>query len=510
MSRPSINPITNFFLDVSGVNRFLLDKGIATVNPQEIMKQAMMGVLLFVPAILGFFGLFTFLVTFPLKDQFFVSGTVALVYASVIFVIDRLLVISIRKKPTVGQTIASVSVIARLVFSLILGIIIAEPMLWFFFQKAIKDTIRDQAKAKVELLQKERNAVQSKFDHQISHADSALSFIAYYKSKELLTEGVKNGQGLYVNQVYTQCPPKNAYVDCNTFRVGKMHPDTEKRFMETGDTNVDCNKNPKFCRIKEIEKNVKRKKAEFEALKASRIKEYTKKIDDQEVANTENLDMAATSKGLEDYLSQKNLGSQGTIIETAVRLFFILLDLLPILLKITLPYSDYDSRLLQDDNRRKERAKKSEEETKLAEKVIEHYYDLRYEKFGQVMRNYQDNPKASIHEMIQQLEEKVGVDMSFTLGIEQAVVRQGYHQKIKGGKDVVTALNPRPFGQIQLMQTLDSSVVLVIWMAGLCIGFYFLVHKYFPDFPTIPVVSLLILTAVVTFFVHVQDSTRRS
>lgn len=124
------------------INPFLWAAGAAEKDvadlPSERTKQAGIGALIFVPPVLGACGMgYAVSTVAPLH----VAGLAALIWAAVVFAIDRFIVSSTRRIGGLQQKLISLPI--RLAFSLLVATAIAHPLVTWFFRDALDQRLGD-------------------------------------------------------------------------------------------------------------------------------------------------------------------------------------------------------------------------------------------------------------------------------------------------------------------------------------------------------------------------------
>ncbi|MDQ6762058.1 MAG: DUF4407 domain-containing protein [Bacteroidota bacterium] len=141
----------------SKLYRFLIgcagsDEDILERCPRsEHIKHAGFGALVLVPATLGFFSMTYAISTFVLSPYLYVLA--GLVWASIVFIFDRFIISSFRKKGSVLNDVTSLTFMSRLVFSAFVGIAVAHPLILLYFHESIDVNMAEVAHAKVDSIE---------------------------------------------------------------------------------------------------------------------------------------------------------------------------------------------------------------------------------------------------------------------------------------------------------------------------------------------------------------------
>lgn len=156
----------------SKIYRFLIrcagsDEDILNKCPRsEHIKHAGFGALVLVPATLGLFSMSYAISTFVASPYLYILS--GLTWASIIFVFDRFIISSFRKKGSVLKDVTSLTFLSRLVFSAFVGIAVAHPFILLYFHESIEVNMNEVAHAKVDSIenvyQLQKNSLQMQTD----------------------------------------------------------------------------------------------------------------------------------------------------------------------------------------------------------------------------------------------------------------------------------------------------------------------------------------------------------
>ncbi len=137
--------------------RFLIfcagsDEDILQKCPRsEQIKHAGFGALVLVPATLGFFSMTYAISTFiPNPCLYIVAG---LIWAGIVFIFDRFIVSSFRKKRTLLKDVTSATFISRIIFSAFVGVAVAHPLVLLYFRDSINVNMDEFAHAKIDSIE---------------------------------------------------------------------------------------------------------------------------------------------------------------------------------------------------------------------------------------------------------------------------------------------------------------------------------------------------------------------
>ncbi len=160
------------------IYRFLIlcsgsDEDILKTCPRsEHIKHAGFGALVLVPAMLALFSMTYAISTFV--DNTYLYITAGLIWCLIVFIFDRFVVSTFRKKETIKQDAASFAFISRLVFSLFVGIAVAHPLILLYFQESINVNMDETAHAKIDSIEHVYKIEKAAYQLQIDTVDNNL------------------------------------------------------------------------------------------------------------------------------------------------------------------------------------------------------------------------------------------------------------------------------------------------------------------------------------------------
>ncbi len=137
--------------------RFLIlcagsDEDILARCPRsEHIKHAGFGALVLVPATLGLFSMTYAISTFVSSPYLYLLA--GLVWAAIVFIFDRFIISSFRKKGSVLKDVTSLTFLSRLVFSAFVGIAVAHPLILLYFHESIEVNMNEVAHAKMDSIE---------------------------------------------------------------------------------------------------------------------------------------------------------------------------------------------------------------------------------------------------------------------------------------------------------------------------------------------------------------------
>ncbi len=117
----------------------------------EHIKHAGFGALVLVPAALGMFSMTYAISTFVTNPFIYILAGLA--WACIVFIFDRFIISTFRKKATIVKDITSLTFLSRVVFSAFVGIAVAHPLVLLYFHESIGVNMDEVAHAKVDSLE---------------------------------------------------------------------------------------------------------------------------------------------------------------------------------------------------------------------------------------------------------------------------------------------------------------------------------------------------------------------
>lgn len=135
-----------FFLWCSGADADLL----ARLPAFETTKQAGLGTLVVVPAVLALFAMTYALST--VSSQPLVYGGGGVLWAAIVFCFDRFLVSTFRKSGSVSRDVTSGVFLSRVVLAGFVGMIVAHPLVMLYFSDSIDERLDVERRSKVAAL----------------------------------------------------------------------------------------------------------------------------------------------------------------------------------------------------------------------------------------------------------------------------------------------------------------------------------------------------------------------
>ena len=141
----------------SKLYRFLIlcagsDEDILQKCPRsEHIKHAGFGALVLVPATLGLFSMTYAISTFVKNPYLYILAGIT--WAGIVFIFDRFIISTFRKKNSVKKDISSVTFISRFIFSVFVGIAVAHPLILLYFHESLDVNMDEVAHAKIDSIE---------------------------------------------------------------------------------------------------------------------------------------------------------------------------------------------------------------------------------------------------------------------------------------------------------------------------------------------------------------------
>ena len=137
--------------------RFLIfcagsDEDILNRCPRsEHIKHAGFGTLVLVPATLALFSMTYAISTFVENPFIYIAA--GFTWTCIVFIFDRFIISTFRKKHTLLKDALSITFLSRLVFSAFVGIAVAHPLVLLYFHESIAVNMDEVARAKVDSIE---------------------------------------------------------------------------------------------------------------------------------------------------------------------------------------------------------------------------------------------------------------------------------------------------------------------------------------------------------------------
>ncbi len=299
--------------------RFLIgcagsDEDILNKCPRsEHIKHAGFGALVLVPAALGLFSMTYAISTFVNNPFLYVLA--GIVWACIVFIFDRFIISTFRKKKSLLKDISSLTFLSRVAFSAFVGIAVAHPLVLLYFHESIEVNMDEVAHEKVDSIE-----------------------MAYHLQKTNL-------------QVQTDTINRNLFAISDTIHTQERILHDEIKGVVRGDdrTTGRAGEGPTFKYDTAYLNRL------YNDLAQTKISNNSKKIEN--IVAIAKLDSARQSKinrltFSRDYLERENALSRLTASNSIIRIttrfliiFFILVDILPVTWKGLTSRGPYDEYL---------------------------------------------------------------------------------------------------------------------------------------------------------------------
>lgn len=327
--------ISDFFILCSGANRYILDE-----YPSERVKFSGIGSAIFLTSIFAAVSCFFFL-SYLIKTHWLYLVPMCLIWAFLIFTLDRNIIVSIRK--TGNTTQEWIQALPRFILAVFIGIVIATPIEMKIFEPEIN--------AKIEQSLDEDRQLSYKINREIYQADIERLNLEIINLKEEINqrennltpgivelnkeidEKVRRRNNLYINMI-AEAEGRSA-----TSKVGKGPVYREKR-EEYDKANIELQELYNI-RDEQIEKNDSQLNELYTRLtsKQADLDAINNQIDQLNLSDNMVIDDA---KGVEKRVKALY---QLSGIHWFLTLLFILLETLPVLTKLFSRKGPYDEML---------------------------------------------------------------------------------------------------------------------------------------------------------------------
>lgn len=178
--------IHRFLVLCAGSDEDILDK----CPRSEHIKHAGFGSLVLVPATLGLFSMTYAISTFVSNPYLYVLA--GLVWAIIVFVFDRFIVSSFRKKKSIAKDAKSVTFISRIIFSAFVGIAVAHPLVLLYFHDSIEVNMDEVANAKIDSIENV---------YQLQKRNYQLQNDTIYRSIAALSDTIHRQEGILHDEI---------------------------------------------------------------------------------------------------------------------------------------------------------------------------------------------------------------------------------------------------------------------------------------------------------------------
>jgi len=150
-----------FFLWCAGADSDLLDR----LPRSETTKQIGFGTLVLVPAVLALFAMTYALSTLSANPVVYGAG--GLLWSAIVFCFDRFLVSSFRKSKSVADDISSSVFLSRVVLAGFVGMIVAHPLVMLYFSDSIDERLDADRRRKINEIAATYETLRSEVESQV-------------------------------------------------------------------------------------------------------------------------------------------------------------------------------------------------------------------------------------------------------------------------------------------------------------------------------------------------------
>ena len=307
----------SFFIWCAGSDEALLNR----CSQKEQIKHAGMGALVLVPAVLGLFSMSYALSTLHDSPLVYLGG--GLVWAAIVFAIDRFIVSTFTKRESIRKDFFSFQFFARALFAVGIGVLVSHPMVLLVFNDSLEQELvkmreeqEDELRSNYDTLaavtrnrnttlgqqlsdkEKERREWQQFLSFEISGVDTTMACC-----------GATTGLRYY--------GPATKKIEDRIATLGN-----EIAVLRTGADSTVTNNNK-----------------EISAVQSKRDSAL------QTLRNTFSFDYVAREVALTRLEAREVGGSAVTYTKWFLLIFFIFVDILPVFLKVATERGEYDLRL---------------------------------------------------------------------------------------------------------------------------------------------------------------------
>ncbi len=114
----------------------------------EQIKHATFGMLVCIPSVLGLVSMSYAISTLVNRPSFYLS--LGILWAGIIFIVDRFLVSTFRKSGNIWNDVRSVAFITRIVFASFIGVVVAHPLVLLYFNDRILEQLQDEKRGNIQ------------------------------------------------------------------------------------------------------------------------------------------------------------------------------------------------------------------------------------------------------------------------------------------------------------------------------------------------------------------------
>lgn len=156
MTKNNLSLLTRILIWCSGADIELL----LTCSRPVAMKYAQLGFLILIPSIFAFIsGSYWLSTVFGHDDNaWYIALGGGLFWGIVIFSLDRFLVMTVKKSESILRDLFSISVLSRLALAVLIGYVVAHPLVLKMFEPNLREILYERSEAKAKIIAQEWDA----------------------------------------------------------------------------------------------------------------------------------------------------------------------------------------------------------------------------------------------------------------------------------------------------------------------------------------------------------------
>ncbi|MEN0046504.1 MAG: DUF4407 domain-containing protein [Bacteroidota bacterium] len=355
----------NFFVWCAGSDRAILDR----CGQSEHTKHAGYGGLVLVPAILGFVSMTYAVSTLTPKPLLYIGA--GFIWAIIVFIFDRFIVSTFRKSESLFKDVFSLLFLSRIAFAIGIGILVSHPMVLLVFDDSLEqeltnmrieseDQIRNQYDQDLAAVRLRQDGLKAEVNEKIEYRQCLERLLLFEMSGKDTTMACGTTSGL------SKYGPRAREIK-------------EEIGVIAGDIDLLREQNASASNQNEGEL-------------AQLLQDRDQKLNEFQFSTNYLAREVALSR-----LEQKEIGGSAvTYTKWFLLLFFILVDILPVVFKVVSKYGEYDRRLDLDGkfDIKITNAYEREQEERVRKAYVDGLTDLRIRKIEEEINhsagNYED------------------------------------------------------------------------------------------------------------------------
>lgn len=367
------------------------DKDVLSNCPRsERTKHAGYGSLILVPAILAFFSSSYALSTFISNRNAFLAGGIT--WALIVFAIDRVILSTFRKGAAIRNDLVSVSFLARLLFAILVGFVVAHPLVMFYFDSSIEGRLDERKRDEISRINKTYDERIAPLEGKKAELERAIVKIQGQKDADVKQRD---------SELITVMGVRRSRRRVSELKI------IRKRLIEE--------RNESIRQINAQKPPIDTKITDYEKARQDELQHYSQPRD-----------YLAKEDALGD-LTERSGVVRWT--QRLVILLFVFIDILPITFKVTTKRGAYDS-LLESSNQR------AIDETKMEDEV-----------HGEILARVKERQKEKVKEIIEAKYKSPGflqtLDNDISAMITRSLVRTlGVQSAVASPANTPTSVKP--------------------------------------------------------------------